>query len=374
MRYAMIMAGGSGTRLWPVSRDGQPKQLIEFIPDDSGRNRSLLELAATRLDGLVESDQRYICTGERYREQIKEVLPEFGDAQILGEPMPRDTVNAVGFTAAVLAKQDKDAVFAVLTADHLIQPNDVFQDRLRLGFELVEQDASRMVTFSIKPTYPATGFGYVERGSAIDTLDTARVDGVQLAFTVSKFVEKPPLHMAQAYVESGHFGWNSGMFVYHAQTVLDCLAKYKPECHEGLMKIQEAWGTDDQQRVLNEVYPELAKTSVDYAIMEPASADPAIRVCTVEMDVKWKDVGSWPSFFETITPDNAGNRSTGEGATYFEASSQSSVFNTEDGHAVALVGCEGLVVVHTERATLVMPADKAQQLKDIREQLPSDLK
>lgn len=374
MRYAMIMAGGSGTRLWPVSRDGQPKQLIEFIPDDSGRNRSLLELAATRLDGLVESDQRYICTGERYRDQIKEVLPEFGDEQILGEPMPRDTVNAVGFTAAVLAKQDKDAVFAVLTADHLIQPNDVFQDRLRLGFELVEQDPSRMVTFSIKPTYPATGFGYVERGSIIDTLDSARVGGVQLAFTVSKFVEKPPLHMAQAYVESGHFGWNSGMFIYHAQTVLDCLARYKPECHEGLMKIQEAWGTDDQQRVLDEVYPELPKTSVDYAIMEPASADPAIRVCTVEMDVKWKDVGSWPSFFETISPDNADNRSTGEGATYFEASSHSSVFNTDKDHAVALVGCEGLVVVHTERATLVMPAEKAQQLKDIREQLPDELK
>lgn len=374
MRYAMIMAGGSGTRLWPVSRDGQPKQLIEFIPDASGRNHSLLELAASRLDGLVEPESRYICTGERYRDQIRQVLPEFADAQILGEPMPRDTVNAVGFTAAVLAKQDKDAVFAVLTADHLIQPNDVFQERLRLGFELVEQDASRMITFSIKPTYPATGFGYVERGSVIDTLDSARVDGVQLAYTVSKFVEKPPLHMAQAYVESGHFGWNSGMFIYKAQTVLDCLAKYKPECHAGLMKIQEAWGTDDQQRVLDEVYPELPKTSVDYAIMEPAAADPGIRVCTVEMDVKWKDVGSWPSFFETIKADQSGNRKTGTGDSYFEASTQSSVFNTEDGHSVALVGCEGLVVVHTERATLVMPAEKAQELKALREQLPDELK
>jgi mannose-1-phosphate guanylyltransferase len=372
MRHAMIMAGGSGTRLWPVSRDGQPKQLIEFIPDDSGKNRSLLEIAAGRLEGLVDAENRFICTGERYREQIKDVLPQFGDAQILGEPAPRDTVNAVGFTAAVLAKQDPDAIFAVLTADHLIQPNDVFQNRLRLGFELVEEDPTRLVTFSIKPTYPATGFGYVERGAPIDKLDTCKVGGTQLAFAVSKFVEKPPLHMAQAYVESGIFGWNSGMFVFKAQTVLDCLERFKPESFEGLMKIHSAWGTADQDRVLGEVYPTLPKTSVDYAIMEPAAADSKVRVCMVEMDVKWLDVGSWPSFFETLNADKAGNRSTGEGSTEFEKCKTVSVFNSEPGHTVALVGCEGMVVVHTPDATLVMPAEKAQELKSMWEKLPQD--
>lgn len=374
MRYAMIMAGGSGTRLWPVSRDGQPKQLIEFIPNGKGQARSLLEIAAERLEGLVDEPSRYICTGERYREQIKDALPVFMDEQILGEPMPRDTVNAVGLTAAVLAKKDKDAVFAVLTADHLIEPNDVFQERLRLGFELVEQDPKRFVTFSITPTYPATGFGYVERGSAIDTLESARLSGKQLAFTVSKFVEKPPLHMAQVYVESGHFGWNAGMFVFHAQSLLECLERYEPACHAGLMKIQEAWGTNEQSEVLGEVYPELPKTSVDYAVMEPAAKDPKIRVCTVEMDVKWLDVGSWPSFFETLKSDADGNRHAGAGGAYFEQSSGSSVYNAVNGHAVALVGCEDLVVVHTDRATLVMPASKAQELKALREQLPEELR
>ena len=372
MRHAMIMAGGSGTRLWPVSRDGQPKQLIEFIPDGSGHNRSLLAIAAARLEGLVDADNRFICTGERYREQIREVLPQFSDAQILGEPAPRDTVNAVGFTAAVLAKQDPDAIFAVLTADHLIQPNDVFQARLRLGYELVEEDPTRLVTFSIKPTYPATGFGYVERGAPIDTLDSCKANGTQLAFAVSKFVEKPQLHMAQAYVESGMFGWNSGMFIFKAQTVLECLERFAPESYAGLMQIQAAWGTPDQDTVLGEVYPTLPKTSVDYAIMEPAARDTKVKVCMVEMDVKWLDVGSWPSFFETLKADHAGNRSTGEGAAEFESCKNASVFNSETNHTVALVGCEGMVVVHTPEATLVMPADKAQELKALWEKLPAD--
>ena len=372
MRHAMIMAGGSGTRLWPVSRDGQPKQLIEFIPGEDGQPRSLLAIAAERLEGLVPSTERLICTGERYREQIRAVLPAFGDAQILGEPAPRDTVNAVGFTAAVLAKQNNDAVFAVLTADHLIEPISIFQERLRLGFELVEQDPSRLVTFSIRPTYPATGFGYVERGAPIDSLPACKVDGKPIAFGVTKFVEKPPLHKAQAYVESGMFGWNSGMFVFHAQTVLDCLARYKPESHEGLIKIQNAWGTPDQERVLGEVYPTLPKTSVDYAIMEPASTDPKLEVCTVEMDVRWKDVGSWPSFFETRKAGEHGHRTAGPGAAAFEGGSDSCVYNAEDGHTVALVGCEGLIVVHTPEATLVMPASEAQELKALHAKLPPE--
>lgn len=372
MRHAMIMAGGSGTRLWPVSRDGQPKQLIEFIPTADGPPCSLLSVAAARLEGLVPVERRYICTGERYRQQIREALPQFADEQILGEPVPRDTVNAVGFTAAVLSKSDPDAVFAVLTADHLIEPNSVFQDCLRLGFELVEQDPSRLVTFSIRPTYPATGFGYVERGREMDTLPGCTVKGKPIAFAVTKFVEKPPLHMAQAYVESGMFGWNSGMFIFHAKTVLDCLARYRPEAHAGLVRIAEAWGTPEQSRVLAEVYPMLPKTSVDYAIMEPAASDPKVRICTVAMDVRWSDVGSWPSFFETRRAGANGHRTAGPGTTLFEGGTGSCVYNAEAGHTVALVGCEGLIVVHTEGATLVMPAEKAQELKALWEKLPPD--
>lgn len=369
MRYAVIMAGGAGTRLWPVSRADRPKQLVPLVRRN-GRSMSLLEIAAERLEGLVDAERRYICTNEGYRSLIRSVLPRFTDDLILGEPVGRDTVNAVGFAAAVIHKRDPNAVFAVLTADHLIEPADLFRDRMELGFELVEQDATRLVTFSIQPTYPATGFGYVERGAS---LPNAR----GLAFKVARFVEKPTFEKAQAYLESGAFGWNSGMFVWKAATILDCLRRYKPESYLGLMKIQSAWGTSDQKRVLDEVYPTLPKISVDYAIMEPASREQArasdgVKVCTVLMDLTWLDVGSWPSFGQTLTPDAEGNAVSGNGRVM--KCKDTLVVNSDDRHHVAVLGCEGLIVVHTEDATLVMPASKSEEIKALHASLPEKLR
>ena len=381
MRYAMIMAGGAGTRLWPLSRLSRPKQLLPFIirPGDE-RPRSLLELAARRLDGLVEPSHRYICTGESYRAAMREALPDFGDEQILGEPVGRDTVNAVGFTAAVLEKLDPEAIFAVLTADHIIEPQETFRRLIDLGFRLVEDDASRLVTFSIKPTHAATGFGYVERGREIGGVK----DAGGLAYDVVRFVEKPDEHRAQAYLSSGHFGWNSGMFVWKASTVLACLERFKPECFAGLRKIQDAWGTADQKRVLGEVYPTLPRTSVDYAIMEPASklgpGDRSLRVCTVLMDLTWLDVGSWPSYAQTLEPDADGNRvvdlAPGSGAptTLVVDSTGNLVVTAGGGHTIALLGCKDLVVVHTPDATLITPASKADQLKSLHTQVSDELK
>jgi mannose-1-phosphate guanylyltransferase len=372
MRYAMIMAGGAGTRLWPMSRSNKPKQLLKFIeqPQDP-EPRSLLEIAAQRLEGLIPPEQRYICTAEGYRAPIRDALPQFDDAHILGEPMGRDTVNAVGFAAAVFSKQDPDAAFAVLTADHIIEPRDRFQSLIDLGFRLVEQDASRLVTFSIKPTYPATGFGYVERAAPL----TGIQGGDSLCFRVQRFIEKPDLPRAKAYVESGFFGWNSGMFVWKAATVLEALKQFKPESHAGLMKIQEAWGTDRQQQVLAEVYPALPKTSVDYAIMEPAAKakERQFSVCTVLMDLKWLDVGSWPSYGQTIEADKQGNRIAfargaeggAAGQTVALGGAGNLVVNPVAGHTVALLGCKDLIVVHTPDATLVMPREAAEQLKEL---------
>lgn len=391
----MIMAGGSGTRLWPMSREKRPKQLLPLIsPGDSRFTRSigaaktddralsLLEVAASRVDGVVPPERRYICTGESFRTQIRACLPQFSDGQILGEPCGRDTVNAVGLTAAVLHKQDKDAIFIVLTADHLISPEDKFRDLVELAFRIVELDKKRLVTFSIKPTYPATGFGYVERGPALLGLTDSKgkpiVGSQNLAFRVARFVEKPDMPRAQAYVESGHFGWNSGMFVFHAGTVLDCLKRFKPECHEGLMRIADAWGTKEQARVLGEVYPTLPKISVDYAIMEPASRDTQVSIGTVLADVDWLDVGSWPSYAETLAADALGNRAGGGVKALFVDSAGSLVTGESapnaKPHTVAVLGAKDMIIVHTPDATLVMPKAYAEQLKKLHALVDGELK
>lgn len=375
MRYAMIMAGGAGTRLWPVSTKGTPKQLARLVRTGTGFV-SLLEVAARRLEGLIPAKQRLICTNESYRRPIRALLPEFKDDQILGEPVGRDTVNAIGLTAGVLARRDPDAVFAVLTADHLIRPEEKFRRTLDLGFRLVEEDPLRLVTFGVKPTYPATGFGYVERG--------APVPGFEGACRVEAFVEKPSLERAQAYVESGMYDWNAGMFVWKASTFLDCLARYKPDSHSGIMKIADAWDTKKRAEVLAEVYPTLPKISVDYAIMEPASREQqrtrgkaseksSIRIICARMDLDWLDVGSWPSYAETLDEDKAGNRTAGE-RVFLHDCKGSSVVNTSPKRTVALVGCENLIVVQTDDAVLVMPAARAQDLKLLHGELPEELR
>jgi len=371
----MIMAGGAGTRLWPLSRQQTPKQLLQFIrrPGDP-QPRSLLELAAGRLEGLVPSERRYICTGEAYRRAIREKLPGFADSRILGEPMRRDTLNAVGFAAAVFHRDDPEAVFAVLTADHIIEPDAVFKERMDLGFRLVEDDPSRLVTFSITPTHGATGYGYVERGEPITDVEGCARDGRQLAYRVSRFEEKPDEERAEEYFKSGRFGWNSGMFVFHAGTMLKCVERFQPEGHPGLMRIQEAWGTDEQQTVLLDVFPKLPKTSIDYGVMEPASEASDLAVCMVEMDVSWTDVGSWPSYEQTLEADGAGNRLTGLGPTVQADCARTLVVNEDGKHTVAMLGCEDLIVVHTPEATLIVPRDQAERLKELHAKLAEGLR
>jgi len=363
MRYAMIMAGGAGTRLWPMSRQSMPKQLVPFI-----KGRSLLEIAAERLEGIVPEDRRYICTNERYREPILESLEDFTTERILGEPAMRDTVNAVGFAAAVIAQRDPDAVFAVFTADHIIRPTDGFQECVDIAFRLAEENPKRLVTFSIKPTHPATGYGYVRRD--------APIEGYKNAYSVREYVEKPDLETAKSYVESGEYGWNSGMFVWSAQTILDAIGAFFPEARQGLGRIADAWGTPDQQRVLNEVYPQLPKKSIDYAVMEPASADDRFPVCTVLAEVDWLDVGSWPAYADTIEPDDNGNRESLDDSadTTLCDCENALVVSSEPGHHIALLGARDLIVVHTPKATLVMPRDQAERLKELHAMLPDDLK
>lgn len=350
MRYAMIMAGGSGTRLWPMSRGALPKQLIPLLG-----GKSLLASAFERLEGLVPPEQRYVCAGQRHRDVILAALPELTPQRFLGEPVGRDTLNAVGLTAAVLAARDPQAVFAVLTADHLIEPPDEFCRIVAAGFELVERAAETLVTFGITPTYPATGFGYLQLGTPLE--GAARV--------VEQFREKPPLPIAQQYLDAGaeRYLWNSGMFVWRAATLLDCIARYEPQVGEGLTAIAAAWDTPQREATLERVFPTLKKISIDFAVMEPASRDPAVRVAAIPMPLRWLDIGSWPAFAQTCPQDAAGN-ALAAARTLLLDTDNCLVVSDQPDHLLTLVGCQNLVVVHTANATLICPAEMAEKIKD----------
>lgn len=252
MRYVVIMAGGSGTRLWPLSRQGRPKQLLEMLD-----GKSLLRLAYERLIGLVDEDRILVCTGRAHADDVRAQLPELAEGNILGEPEGRDSLNAVAWSAAVVADRDPEGVVAMVTADHIIEPVDEFQRSLATAFEVAEARPNSLVTLGVVPTSPHTGYGYLHRADELD--------GFPGVHRISEFKEKPALDVAQAYLDSGEYWWNAGMFVWRATTLLGQLDQLLPETARTVREI-----VADPQR-LDELFPTLQKISVDYAVMEPAS-------------------------------------------------------------------------------------------------------
>lgn len=354
MEYGVIMAGGSGTRLWPMSRATQPKQLLSIIG-----GKSLLKLSYERLSSFLPRERILVCASAAYAGQVQRELG-LPESNVLGEPMGRDTANAIGFPAAVLLKRDPDAVMAVVTADHVIRPVERFSQAIQLGFRVVQQYRNALVTFGIRPTFAHTGLGYVHRGEMV------KVDG-QDAYAVKQFKEKPDLPTAEKYVASGEYSWNSGMFVWRAETILGELQQHLPESYRGLSEIGQAWGTARAQEVVERVYPDLTKKSIDFAVMEPASQGRGkARVMMVDMPVQWFDVGSWPALADVLERDAAGNTISGP-LTLLVDSRDNVIVSDDPQHLIGTVGIEKMIIVHTKNATMICPIDKSQRVKEMAE-------
>jgi mannose-1-phosphate guanylyltransferase len=274
--------------------------------------------------------------------------------------MGRDTVNAVGFAAAAIAKRDPDAVIAVFTADHIIEPMAEFRKIVNIGYEIAESQPHSLVTFGISPTAPATGYGYLQLGQPLGAN----------ASVVDRFREKPDLASAKAFFAAGpeRYLWNSGMFVWRASTLLECLGRYEPAIAAGLEQIAAAWGTPAQQAKLQEVYPTLKKISVDFAVMEPASKDDKVQVAAVPMALQWLDVGSWPMFAETCEKDENAN-ALGAQKHLLKDTRGTLVASSDPNHLIATIGCEDLIVIHTPEATLVCRADQAERIKELHAEI-----
>jgi len=340
MRHAIIMAGGAGQRLWPLSRTKRPKQLLELI---SGK--SLLALAVERIKGLFEPENILIVTNAEYADAVAAAVPDLPAENIIGEPIGRDTANAVGLGACVIARRDPEATMAVFTADHIIRPVESFCESVRRACEAVEAQPDALATFGIRPTWPHTGLGYVHYGEKLG-------DSV---YKVLSFKEKPDHFTARRYVESGQYFWNSGMFVWKVRTILDALKAYLPDSAEKLTRVA---ASDDLGGALADTYPTLEKISIDFAVMEKAT-----NVIVVELGCEWLDVGNWPALATVSEMDADGNTIVAERTCLLDG--ERNVIVSEDDHLIALLGMDECIVVHSRDATLVCNSNESHRLKEL---------
>lgn len=342
--YAVIMAGGGGTRLWPLSRRDTPKQLLKIIND-----KSLFRIALDRLSGLFKSDHIFIVTVEDQLAKLREEAPELPLHNYLIEPMPKGTASVVGMAAAYLQKIDPYAVMAVLTADHVIENVPYFQDLLMQA--KIAARRGLLVTLGIEPTFPATGYGYIEAGEKISELD---------GYKVKQFKEKPDLDTAREYINAGSYYWNSGMFIWSVDSILGEFSKQMPELHKKLTQIQARIKDNYQVGEIVDIWETIQPQTIDYGIMEGASD----VVVLPAQGLDWKDVGSWDSLFEILKADQNGNIQFARHVINVD-STDILIQSTDGEKLVAVVGVKDLVVIDHKNTLLICRRGETQKIRQV---------
>lgn len=348
MNYAVILAGGRGERFWPLSTAARPKQLLPLVGE-----RPLLAQAVERMHGLMPPENIYVITNADLVAATVAAVPEVPRANIIGEPMGRDTAPAVGLATALIKARDPEGVFCILTADHVIGGVPAFQDILRQSLKLASEE-DVLLTLGIAPTFPCTGYGYIEAGPVLHETDTLRF------YEAKRFVEKPDLATAQHYLESGRYFWNSGMFIWSVRSIEAAFEQHHPPVAAMIRALVPAVGTPRFEKALRDAFAKVEKISVDYAVMEKVD-----NLLMARGAFTWDDVGSWPALANHVPADADGNVVLGDGAAVH---SRNNVVYSRD-RLTALVGVENLVVVHAEGVTLVCHKDRAQDVKQMVEML-----
>lgn len=351
MLHAMIMAGGGGTRFWPRSRVARPKQFLHM-----GGERTLLQMALDRLEAAaIPPGRSWIITGQAYLEETASQLPGLPRDHLIGEPVGRDTAPCVGLGAALIAREDADATILVTPADHVIEPLREFARAAHAAELIANEHQGALITFGIAPTFPSTGYGYIQRGVPI-----GQRQGVDV-FRVAKFEEKPPLDRAERFAVSGEHSWNSGIFVWKARTILAALEKNAPELHSAVRRIADAWDTPRRQEALASEYPSLKKVSIDYAVMETHP-----EVLVIQAPYRWDDVGSWLALERMSQQDASGNTVQ---ALHVGLKTSNCILVGEPNRLVGTIGVDGLVIVQDGDCTLVAHRDDEGTVRMLVEEI-----
>ncbi len=349
--YVIIMAGGGGTRLWPVSLKSLPKQMLRIEG-----NRSLFQLAIERLRGQFPPERIFIVTVQDQIEMLRNDCPDLPYDNFIIEPLPRGTASVVGLAASILNHKDKQAVMAVLTADHVIKNIDLFRQLLENGFEVSQSDY--LVTLGIEPTYPATGYGYIESGEELDN---------NFGFVsnhVKRFIEKPNEENARRFLEKGNYYWNSGMFIWRVNRILDEFRKQMPVLSETLDLISSAIDTPQFDEILNSHWVKITPQTIDYGIMEHAEK---VAVLPAK-GLGWSDVGSWDSLFDFLKTDEYGNVIIGDN-NYIIDVKNSLINNVDSKRVISVIGTSDLIIVNSKDALLVCKRGESQQVRQMIERL-----
>ncbi len=343
--FVVIMAGGVGARFWPRSKQEKPKQLIRIFGENT-----MIQDTVSRLDGFVKKENIYVITNELQKPRVVEQLNDVPEQNIIAEPFGKNTAACIGLASVLIHKKSNNAITVILPADHLILDKKGFQDTIERAVKFAESSDS-LVTIGIKPTRPETGYGYIQ------FIDDQVAEGI---YRVQTFAEKPNISTARRFIESGDFLWNSGMFIWKTETILNEISVHLPELYEGLLKIEAAIGYDNFKEVLTSVYGQLINVSIDYGIMEKSS-----KVYLTKGEFSWSDVGSWEEVYQLSEKDENGNAIKGD--VYTENTYNSYLFSPKK--FTAVIGLENIMVIETENALLICNRENAQDVKHVVDHL-----